>query len=207
MTRRRGMSVFVALALVASLVLAVGGPAAAKKKHRKGGPAVVTKPVSAAIPDATGVPPNVRWGQLRSDIAIGKKFKGKTIGDVNVTIQTTGAGPNAAEDLEMRLTAPNGATTDVLPNLFGRSVGPLTLDDDTPVRTCGQPTPCADPLRSLNPPYAGTARSGGFLSILDSGPIMGTWRLSAFDTQPFDPQSASTLVSWTLTVTPARPVK
>jgi hypothetical protein len=199
---------FVFCALVASLVLALGGPAAAKKKHHKGGPAVVTVPLNAAIPQATGTAPNIRWGTLRSDIVIGKKFKGKKIGDVNVTVQTTGAGPDAAEDLRMRLTAPNGATTDIVQFLDGQSIGPLTLDDDTTVDTCaGPPPPCDDPLRSLNPPYAGTSRPDGDLSILDSGPIKGTWRLSAFDTDNFYANRISTLVSWTLTVTPERPVK
>jgi hypothetical protein len=207
MTRRRSICVVGALALVATLVLALGGPVAAKKKHRKGGPAVVTKPVNASIPQSTGVGPNQHWGQLRSDLVIGKRFKGKTIGDVNVTIQTTGAGADAAEDLRMRLTAPNGATIDLLPPVTGQSIGPLSLDDETPVETCQGTPPCSSPLESLNEPYAGTARPRAFLSILDSGPIQGTWRLSAFDTDNFYANRVSTLVSWTLTVTPARPVK
>ena len=49
----------------------------------------ITMPVNAPIPGATGPP--ARDGELDSQISVGKRFKGRSIGDVNVTVQTKGA--------------------------------------------------------------------------------------------------------------------
>jgi hypothetical protein len=180
-----------------------GGVAEAKKKKKRsgGGPAVATKTVNQLVPDAVQ---NGFMGTLYSTIEIGKRFRGKTIGDVNLTIQTLGASAESANDIRFRLTAPNGATVFPFSMMIGASIGPLTMDDETPVQTCADPNPpCFDPDRTLGPPYAGTASTGD-LFRLDGGPIRGTWTLRVVDLFPME---TSTLVFWRLTVTPERPAR
>src|SRR5436305_1903078 len=121
-----------------ALCLAVGlaaGDAAAKKKKKGASVFAQSVTVNAAVPDfPTG--PNPVPTPLSSSLTVGKKFKGKSVGDVNVTgIQTTGdsaAGNGSAGDLNIQLSAPNGRTVMLDPgSLGGQSIGPLTLDDDT----------------------------------------------------------------------------
>jgi subtilisin-like proprotein convertase family protein len=179
-----------------------GGIADAKKKKGSRGPAqaVVTETVNLPVPDNTMGGFN---GVLYSTLEIGKKFKGKTIGDVNLTIQTVGLHAESADDFRLRLTAPNGATVPINPTLIGASVGPLTYDDETMVRTCNDPTPpCFDPDLTLGPPYAGTA-SADPLYLLDGGPMRGTWRLRVSDVTDVGETNLFSL--WRITVTPERP--
>jgi hypothetical protein len=114
----------------------------------------------------------------------------------------------AADDLIIRVRAPDGSTTSLAgANLELKDVGPLTFDDETPTQVCRPflyPV-CSDPQRTLLPPYAGRARpQSGPLSDLDLGPIAGNWVLTVLD---FASGDTSTLVSWGIEVTPARPVK
>src|SRR5690349_16497490 len=83
-----------ALALVTAIAMTFGSSAEAKKKKKKKGPSVylATQSPNAAVPNnpATSVPST----PFVSTFTVGKKFKGKTVGDVNVTgITTTGSGP------------------------------------------------------------------------------------------------------------------
>jgi subtilisin-like proprotein convertase family protein len=190
----------------------LGGEAEAKKKAGPKGPltAKATKAVNQAIPDGVSAPGSP--GILRSTIAVGRKFKGTSIADVNLTFQTAGASAASANDLRFRLTAPSGATTTLLVSPIGQSIGPLTLDDETAVRTCNDPNPpCFDPDRTLGPPYAGRASvafSG--LYLLDGGPVRGNWTLRVSDVGTGE---TSTLSSWGLEIAteprvkPGKPVE
>jgi hypothetical protein len=193
-------------ALIAALAL-LGAPAEGAKKKGKGrGVAEATVTTIQPIPDTPDF--SAPHGTLRSTVSFGKRFKGATIGDVNVTLQTVGATPTAAGDLEFRLIAPRGNTAELIfgtAGLAGQSIGPLTFDDETPIRLCfDDMPPCSDP-DTLILPYIGTVQpTGGFLSDLDGGPIGGTWTLMARDALPMQ---TSSLTSWTVTVTRDRPAK
>jgi hypothetical protein len=169
----------VAGVLALSLCLAAGlapGTAGAKGKSKKGSAtANVTVNGNLAIPTA---PSATARGILTSTATIGKKFKGKQIGDVNITLTggASGAG-SSINSLTGRLTAPNGATVSLFSDfLFGQVLGPLTLDDETPFFLNGGATPSPDP-DARNAPYAGTAQANNAFSIMDGGPARGTWTL------------------------------
>src|SRR6266511_1025489 len=190
-----------ALAVSVTVGLTVSGTAAAKKKKKAGGTVDITKAVNQQVPDATAT----TNGVLVSTIDVGgKKFKGTKVRDVNVTLQATGSAGDAADDLTVRLTAPNGATTWLFGNeLVGQSFGPLTFDDES-VNTIGFDTPSRDSTL-LAPPYAGTvqphcfsAQAGCTLSAMDNGPVSGTWTLRVVDNDSA-PALTSILNSWRLT--------
>ena len=197
------------LALSVTAALAVGDAGAKKKKKKRkaGGTVDVTKVVAAPVPDATASID----GTLASTIDVaGKQFNGTRIRDVNVTVATTGSSgpptPSAAQ-LTARLTAPNGATTWLFSGFFGsisgQSILGLTIDDESPNRlTGGNPRDATE----LGPPYLGTAQPDPFssfgnvsLSVMDDGPVVGTWTLRVYDFNPAGP-STSVLNSWRLVV-------
>jgi len=142
-------------------------------------------------------------GLLASTITVAdKKFTNTQIRDVNVTLTTLAAtGPSPADDLSARVTAPNGATTWLIApgSLAGSSVGPLTLDDESPNRIF---TNSLAPT-ILGPPYIGTAqpdcgfvRGGCIFSAMDGGPASGVWTLRIYDVG--DATESNTLASWRL---------
>jgi hypothetical protein len=202
--------------LLLALCVGVGfaaGDAGAKKKKKKA-PSVFSQTVNVnqAVPDIPPVSaPSV---PLVSTLTVGKKFKGKTVGDLNVTgIQTTGSGTGAASDLAFNLTAPNGRTVLLDGASVGDvSIGPLTLDDDTPTSICDDTTlTCDDPNATLLQPFAGTAnllnfRNGdsGPLSVFNGIPMRGTWTFRIWDNST--PGTTSVLNKWGLQITAARPV-
>ena len=206
------------VACVILLALCVGagiaaGDAGAKKKKKKP-PSVFAASVApnAAIPDE---PPNGLETPVVSTITVGKKFKGKTVGDINVTgIQTTGNVDGAADDLNLSLSAPNGKTV-VLESqaLGGQNIGPLTLDDDVTTSICDDTIhSCADPDATLLRPFAGTANligtqggDTGPLSNFNGVPMKGTWTFRAWDNRNIG--ETSTLNSWGVQITVERPVK
>jgi hypothetical protein len=201
----------IALAACTAITLAFTGPAAAKKKAKT--PRFFQSLVqpNAAIPDD---PASGHSTPVDSAITVPKKFKGRVVADVNVTsIQTTGSGAGAAPDLVMRIIAPNGRSVRLWSGGFGdQSIGPLTLDDDTPVSICNATNPpCGYAPDTLNRPFAGTSNlqflgTGGTgpLSHLDGVSMRGTWIFEIWDEQAGD---TSTLNSWGLQVTAASPVK
>jgi hypothetical protein len=194
-----------ALALLGGVVL--GGVAdAAKKKGKKGGAAVnLTKTVNLGVPDAVMGPPQ-RPGQLRSTITVGKKFKGKSVGAVTVTYQTTGDDPNSVSGLFFSLIAPNGRTVNVGPagGLGGQSIGPLTVTADSEVLTCAAVTPpCSDPAATLNRPFAGTAGNPD-LALFRGAPMRGNWTLLVADASI---GRTSILNFWAMSMIGAKPVK
>jgi hypothetical protein len=191
------VSVGAVVAVFALLGGAIFGTAA-EAKRQNSGRARITKEVNLTIPNRVMGGP---WGQLRSTIEVPKKYKGLIIGDVNVTFQALGSSAESAEDLFVRVSAPNGNTVNLFDGGLGQNVGPLTLDDETRVQFCNDPTPpCADPDDTLGPPYFGTARPIESLSHLNDGKMRGVWTLSAFDTSAMG-LDTNTLGSWTLDVT------
>ncbi len=198
--------------LVLGLIVAMsGGGAQAKKRGKSGGTADVTTQVNAAIPDAVG---NTR-GLLTSTIEIGgKRFRGTRVRDVNVTVQTTGTISSSAQDLQARLTAPNGATAWLFAGLSGQSIGPLTLDDQSPTFLNIGSTPQDNIPGALGLPYAGIAqpdcleaRGGCPLGVMNDTPARGTWTLRTYDTSGATPGRTSTLNFWRLRVVAGMPYR
>jgi subtilisin-like proprotein convertase family protein len=202
---RRG-PLWVGVLTLVLLVALFAGSAEAKKGASKFEGSVTP---NIPIPDAVAVGPAT---PVISQIKVPKKFKGKVVGDVNVTgLQTTGSGANAAQGLTFKLTAPNGRTMQLTDNLAGVSIGPLTIDDDTRTAVCTSPTlNCSDPDQTLARPYAGTASMLGFangglgpLSSFNGSPMRGTWTLSVYDR--FNPGQTSVLNAWGLKLKAAKP--
>lgn len=170
---------------------------------------------NAAVPDDAATGPST---PITSTITVPKSFKGRVVGDLNVTgIRTTGSGVDAPDDLEFRLTAPNGTAIRLLAaGSVGDdfvSLGPVSFDDDTPTSICSaNPPPCENPLESLNGPHAGTANllflgTGGTgpLSSFNGLKMNGTWTLTVWD--EVDAGTTSVLNGWGLKITPAQPVR
>jgi subtilisin-like proprotein convertase family protein len=204
--KRTRLALVGALALALSVTVGLTATDVASAKKKAGGTVDITKQVNQGIPDGT----NTTNGVLTSTIAVGgKKFKGTRIRDVNVTLQTTGTAQQSAGQLGARLTAPNGASTGLIQNdLSGQSVGPLTLDDESPNGLGGQNS--SEPTQ-LGAPYAGSAQPDCFfipgtctLWPMDNGPASGTWTLRMYDTNG-TPAATSVLNSWRLTVVAGKP--
>jgi hypothetical protein len=198
MSWRAGLGAL-ALALLAWLALAA--PAADAKKG--GGKVDITKVANAPIPTLA----NAQEGILRSVIDVPNRFKGKRIRDVNVTVQTLAtSGTTPGDDLTGKLTAPNGATSELFDDLDGfgpgteMSIGPLTLDDEA-LLDLGDGTP--DNPTELFSPWMGTTAPGVTpLWPLDGGRVTGAWTLIITDDST---TGTSNLVSWRLTVVAGRP--
>lgn len=217
---RRRIALLGSLVLIACMALGMtfDGHAVAKKKKS---PSVFTRSltVNAAIPDVPASPgPST---PVRSTITVPKKFKGKVVDDVNVLgIRTTGNVDGAANDLRMKLTAPNGRTVGlVLPDnpsngLLGTSVGPLTIDADSRTSICNQPNPvnCPDPSQTLFPPFAGTANQQGLgthgtggLPALAGVAMRGNWTFTIWDEN--DTGETSVFNAWGLQIKAKKPPK
>ena len=203
--------------LLLAICIGVGmaaGDAAAKKKKKKSSVFSGAVTVNAPIPDEPAG--NARDIPVVSTLNVGKKFKGKQVGDVNVTgIQTTGNDPDSASNLNFQLTAPNGRTV-LLDDgaLGGQNIGPLTLDDDARTSICDDTTidSCPDPDKNLIRPFAGTANMLGLfsgdlspLAILNGSPMKGTWTFAIWDSN--NNGATSTFNAWGLRITAKRPVK
>ena len=211
--RRLRLAGVLLLAICVGVGLAAGD-AAAKKKKKGASVFNGSVTVNAPIPDEPAG--NGHDIPVVSTLNVGKKFKGKQVGDVNVTgIQTTGNDPDSASDMNFQLTAPNGRTVLLDDSaLGGQSIGPLTLDDDTRTSICDDTTidNCPDPDKNLIRPFAGTANLLGFfsgdiapLAILNGSPMKGTWTFTIWDDS--NNNRTSTLNRWGLRITAKRPVK
>jgi subtilisin-like proprotein convertase family protein len=202
--------------IATALTLTAGLTASAEAKKSKS-TAEETKAVNLPIPDRPAAGPSTA---LTSEIEIGKKFKKKVVGDLNVTaFQTTGSAAGAANDLRVKLTAPNGRTVQLLLGIGDQSIGPLTMDDDTTTIICNQPpaSACGTGLSaaSLFQPFAGTANlQGNLAGVFDSGPLSdfngtrmrGTWRLTVIDLGNGAANGTNTLNQWGLRIKAAKPV-
>jgi subtilisin-like proprotein convertase family protein len=214
MSRRR-LAFFgvLTLALCTAIGMTLGGSAEAKKKQKK----VKTVVFSQSLAPNLAIPDDVASGPstpVNSAITVaGKKFKKKVVGDVDVTgIQTTGTGANAARNLRMKLIAPNGRAVSLIGKSIGEtSIGPLTIDAQSPVSICDAPPPCTDPTSTLLPPFAGTANSFGLggmgtggVRALNGLQMSGTWTLEVYDQANIG--QTSVLNGWGLKITSAKPV-
>lgn len=202
----------IGLAVLLAICLAVGlaaGDAAAKKKKSKAKLFAGSASPNLVVPDSP--PANGQETFVTTPITVPKKFKGKTVGDLNITgLKTTGDAADSADGLDLMLVGPGGRS--VLFDagaLNGQSIGPVTFDDDTPTSFCADP-PCSDPDATLMYPYAGTTNlvgvfSGdqGPLSIFNGTPMRGTWTLYAWDN---DFGGNNVVNSWGLQITAAKPV-
>jgi hypothetical protein len=217
--RRLAIVGALALALCLALGLTLGASAQAKKKHKK-----QARTFAAQISPNAAVPEYPGTGHatpVLSTITVGKKFKGKTVADVNLTgLQTTGSGNGAADDLFFKLTAPNSRTVQLIGNFTAgggigdQNIGPFTIDDDSPVSICNSDTlTCRDPSQTLIRPFAGTANeqglglqgTGGLKSFRGVG-MKGPWTLTVFDTDSGG-NTTSVLNSWGLKITAQKPPK
>src|SRR3954452_18843372 len=132
------------IVLVLCLAVALGaGAASAKKKKSKPSVFTASAAPNLVVPDAVN---NVNETIVTSAITVPKKFKGRTVGDLNITgVQSTGDTANAAGRLNLMLVGPGGRS--VLFDagaLGGQSIGPVTFDDDTQTSICDSVT-CSDP--------------------------------------------------------------
>lgn len=210
MQRRRSRAALtgvLALALSVTVGTTLGGVAdAAKKKGKKVGPANVTVAVNQVVPPATVGPP-FRNGILTSTAVVGKKYRGRQVADVNATVQYNVSGPGSdLGDLALELTAPNGATSLLVASpLFGTTVGPLTLDDETPLFvSSADPADFQDPDR-LFTPYIGKSQPNFIpLSVMDGGPARGTWTLKVRNVEDIATE-VHTFGSWSLQIQTRRP--
>jgi hypothetical protein len=199
------------LALCVAVSLAAGDAAAKKKKKGASVYSASTSP-NLAVPDEPSGP-GAQDIIVTSTLTVGKKFKGKTVGDLNVTgVKTTGTGPNAAGSLDLMLVGPGGRS--VLFDagaLGGQSIGPVTFDDDTPTSICDDP-PCSDPDATLQRPFVGTTNLAntfggdtGPLVAFNGTPMRGTWTLYAWDSN--DDGNTNVVNTWGLGIAAAKPVK
>ncbi|MDX6615587.1 MAG: hypothetical protein QOD60_678 [Solirubrobacterales bacterium] len=195
--RRLKLASLVATLALLTAIAAGGGTAVAKKRQAKSPTANVTVNANQVVPPA---PTPTSQGILTSTAVLGKKFKGRQIDDVNVTLvgSASGAGSSIGV-LNAKLTAPNGNTVLLFSDfLFGQTLGPLTLDDETPVFLNGGGTPSSDP-EALNAPYAGKAAPSSPLIEMDGGPAKGVWTLKIRN-EDNNAAHVHTLASWTLQV-------
>ena len=213
MSMRRARTSILALSLCVAVGF-TGAVADGAKKKKKKVPRnfAAAKVVNASIPDEVAVGAST---PVTSTITVPKKFKGRRVADVDVTgIQTTGSGASAADDLVMKLTAPNGRTVQIWNTGLGDvSIGPLTLDDDTRTSICNSDVPdCIGPNQTLTRPFAGTAnllalgsQGSGPLSAFDGIPMRGTWTFAIWDEVTVG--TTSVLNGWGLRIRAAKPVK
>jgi hypothetical protein len=202
--RRRALAL-VPLAVL-SIVLLMAPAATAKKGKKNANVFSHQQTVNLAIPDrpaGMNAPPAA---PLVSTIQVPKQFKGRSVADVNVTrLQTTGSTAGSAPQLVAYLTAPGGRTLELFQGVGVRSLGPWTLDDESPVAICNAslPTRCPDPSQSLNEPFAGISNLtqnwqglfavNGNLTIFNGVSMKGTWTLRIADRAN---AATSTLNQW-----------
>jgi hypothetical protein len=167
--------------LVASLVgvLAIFGGVAEAKKGGKAATEEVTN-----VPIVEGDAPSDRIGVTDVQFRIGKKFKGKSVGKVELTVQITGQPDDYLFNIAFagsRLISPQGRALSVNavaldftggdPN---RTYGPLTVTPDSPKALCFFP-PCGanfdDPL---GPPWVGSIGQAS-LNRFYGVRMRGTW--------------------------------
>jgi hypothetical protein len=201
-------------ALVAALALLAAPPALAAKKKGKTKAFAATTVVNTIVPEDAGAGASTA---LKSTIKVGKSYKGRVIGDLDVTgLQTTGDAAGAANDLTAMLTGPTGRTLYLFRAVGDQSLGPWTLDDDTSVGICSAPliTTCAASQQTLRIPFAGTSNlvfndGPSFVPLqnFDGTRMKGTWTLSLVDTQAGVSNGTSVFDKWGLKITPAKPVK
>ena len=207
---RRSRLWLIALLLLALCMVGAlaAGPAVAKKKKSKASVFAGSVSPNLAVPEVASGPEPI----VTSALTVPKKFKGKSVGDLNITgVQTTGTGSTSANGLDLMLVGPGGRSV-----LFdagamgGQSIGPVTFDDDTQTSFCDDP-PCSDPDATLLRPFVGTTNLAftfggdtGPLSVLNGTPMRGTWSLYAWDND--SDGDTNVINTWGLRISAAKPV-
>jgi hypothetical protein len=172
-----------ALALTVTVGLVSGSVADAKKNKKSANVATVSNNTPRAIPDrAAGV--GTTYGRLDTNLTVGKKFKGKSVGTLELTFQTTGNSADASDDVRFDIIAPNGYrlpwnwTDNNIDN--SQNIGPLTITPNSPFRTCDLTTTCSDPFQTLHAPYVGTVGDNTF-QWFRGLPMKGVWDVVFLD--------------------------
>jgi hypothetical protein len=186
MSKRSRVALLGVMTVVLSVTVGLvsGSVAGAKKKKKISNVATVSKAVNVQVPDRTGGATG-QYGRLDTVLTVGKKFKGRKVESVELTVQTTGDSADSAGDMQFDIIAPNGYR---LPGdwwdngLGGQSIGPLTIGPNSPVRTCNTATPpCTNPFATLNRPFVGTVGDNTF-AWLRGLPMRGDWTVATLDT-------------------------
>lgn len=199
------------LALLAVLSLAlsatvgmVGAADAAKKKKKKGSNAAAITKSNIPIADrGVGAP---QAAVTPVTFAVPKSFGKKQVGNVDVTLQVTGSGPDYLDDLNARLVSPGGRrvaldipASGLAPN---QSFGPLRYTANTQNEFCfAMVPPCDDPDDNLGPPFAGAIRHNALIDF-DGVKMKGTWTLKLLD---FDDTLTGVLNTAKLEIRAAKP--
>jgi hypothetical protein len=198
---RRHLRVWAVALLAVCLAAGVAaGDVAAKKKKGKASVFAGSASPNLAVPDAPGA--GAHETIVTSAITVPKKFKGKVVGDLNITgVKTTGSAATAADGLDLMLVAPGGPAV-----LF--DAGALNGQS---ISFCASP-PCTDPDATLTYPYAGTTNLAftfggdtGPLSAFNGTSMRGVWTLYAWDND-FD-GSTNIVNTWGLKITAAKAVR
>ncbi len=170
-TRSSAAAVITGVVLLVAALFA--GTAEAKKKKSKSFSG--SSKTATAVPNALGTSPFTN-GVASSTIRVGKKFKGATVGRVEVTVQTTGSGvdqtnfESASGDLTFLLIGPDGTPQGLFqPTSFflligpggpqpgpnsptTGSIGPLTAVPNSKTQICNAPFPSPTPPPPPPPP-------------------------------------------------------
>jgi hypothetical protein len=199
------------LVLLGALV--IGGTADAKKKKKKKNATVTVTRTAPAL-----IPARLVGGQrtlTAIPLKIGKKAKGKIVeaAGPKLTVAITGTtGEVNGDDIDIRLTAPNGRTVGVFnpSDADDAAFGPTTFTANSPVGVCNviiadppPPPPCNDPENTLLAPYVGEVGDAS-LALFNGIGAKGTWTLKVLNSSTV---AAATLVSARLSVPTASKFK
>jgi hypothetical protein len=215
--RRLWPAAMLVLALTLAVGLTAGGAAdaakkpgahtAKKKKKKRGNKArAFQNDQSTLIPD--DVPGPSFPGQLDSWIKVGKKMKGKSVADVNVSVRISHPDSN---DIDLFLISPQGATVWLATNNAGQAGnagygdgetscrGQMTTFDDETFNFISNEDEVNEPGEILSP-WAARVQPFGFpLSVMDGNKARGRWTLRVLDFQQGD---TGTLHCWRLKIKP-----
>lgn len=195
-----------ALALSVTGALVAGAGAAAKTGKHPSKARTFQNGINQLIPDD---PPGPSFpGQLDSTIRVGRKMKGRSVADVNVSVRISH--PDT-DDLDMFLISPQGATVLLATANAGRDGNTgygsgaancggamTTFDDETP-NFISNAAFVNEPGEILSP-WAATVEPFGFpLSINDGNKARGLWTLRILD---FANGNSGTLNCWKLRIKP-----
>jgi hypothetical protein len=224
--KRSRLALFGVLALALSVTVGLSAGSVADAKKKKGGGKAKTLSATGRAGPVPNGPTSAFFNPVpfKSTATIGKKGKNKQIANVEITVSVSAVpvapGTNGIGDLILRLSGPNGATTNLLATFAGAGgvtgnlISNLTLTDNTPTLTCGgatapataPPPPCGDPDALLNAPYTGRAQPAGLMGILKGGSVKGNYTLTAFDVCGGPPlcgdAGTATITGWSIRVTP-----
>jgi hypothetical protein len=187
------------VAAVACVALLAGGGAAEAKKGKKAATAEVE---SFAIASAPG--PDLTAFSFPT-FEVGKAFKGRAVGKVELTTQVIGSVNGYYNELGFRLISPQGRAVSIGSPFFNNppqaSYGPLKLTPNSDQFTCSSLGECAM-TGALGPPFVGTVGDSG-LNFFYGTRMRGTWTLEILNLS----EVGTGTLNAELRVTPARPIE